>query len=72
MIDESIIPAVGASLAGIGISAGFVAFMERAAAKSANKLDEKVVAEASSLFEILIRLICRVRLVQENFPELMA
>jgi hypothetical protein len=32
-----------AGLAGIGLSAGFVAFMERAAVKSASKIDEKVV-----------------------------
>ncbi len=35
-------PSVSAGIAGIGLSAGFVAFMERAAAKSASKLDEKV------------------------------
>ncbi len=32
-----------AGLAGIGLSAGFVAFMERAAVKSASKIDEKVI-----------------------------
>ena len=42
MIDDSILPGVGAAIAGIGLSAGFVAFMEQAAARSASKLDEKV------------------------------
>ena len=32
-----------AGIAGLGISAGFVAFMERAAVRSATKIDEKVL-----------------------------